>query len=213
MKKLILLFSFISTITSAQTGKEKILVTDMTKIQQINNVSISPDGKRAIYALKTNESNESDKLDFDYRTHLWITDFQTVKQVTRGSESVSGATWSADSKQIAFARNVKKQSQIFIMPLDGGEAFQLTDLKYGASNPQWSPDGTKILFSVSVTFSELMKDSVLNPVKKLPTWSYEKAGFKNNNFLKNNRKIKANPDGNLEEITLPDEKLELIKKG
>ena len=111
MKKLTLLFSFISTITFAQIGKERILVTDMTKLQQVSNVSISPDGKRAIYALKTNEPNESDKLDFDYRTHLWLSDFQTVKQITRGSESVSGATWSADSKQIAFSRNVKKQSQ------------------------------------------------------------------------------------------------------
>ena len=200
MKKLTLLFSFISTITFAQINKEKILVTDMTKLQQVSNVSISPDGKRAIYALKTNEPNESDKLDFDYRTHLWITDFQTVKPITRGAESVSGASWSADSKQVAFARNIKKQSQIFIMPLDGGEAFQLTDLKYGASNPQWSPDGMKILFTVNVTFSELLKDSLLNSSKKLPNWSFEKAGFKNNDFLKINKKVKANPDGNLEEI-------------
>ncbi len=200
MKKLILLFSLISNLTYSQMGKEKILVTDMTKIQQVNSVSIAPDGKRAIYALKTNEPNESDKLDFDYRTYLWITDFQSIKQVTRGTESVSAASWSADSKQIAFARSVKKQSQIFIMPLDGGEAFQLTDLKYGANNPQWSPDGTKILFTVNVAFSELLKDSLLNISKKLPSWSFEKAGFKTNDFLKGNKKIKANPDGNLEEI-------------
>ena len=200
MKRLVLLFSLFLNTTYGQIGKDKILVTDMTKIHQVNNISISPDGKRAIYSLKINEPNESDKLDFDYRTHLWLSDFQTVKQITRGSESVSGATWSADSKQIAFSRNVKKQAQIFIMPLDGGEAFQLTDLKYGANNPQWSPDGTKILFNVNVTFSELLKDSVLNPLKKLPYWSFEKAGFNNNDFLKNNKKIKANPDGNLEEI-------------
>ena len=200
MKKLILLLLFISNMTYAQMGREKISVTDMTKIQQVSNISISPDGKRAIYALKTNEPNETDKLDFDYRTHLWISDFQTLKQITRGTESVAGASWNADSKQIVFARNVKKQSQIFIMPLDGGEALQLTDLKYGATNPQWSPDGSKILFTVNVTFSELLKDSLLNPTKKLPSWSFEKAGFKTNDFLKNNKKVKANPDGNLEEI-------------
>ncbi len=200
MKKLILLFCLITNLLLAQTGKEKILVTDMTKLKTVVNVAISPDGKRAIYALRTNESNETDKLDFDYRSHLWLTDFQGVKQLTRGMESVGGASWSADSKQITFARNVKGKSQIFIMPLDGGEAIQLTDLKYGANNPQYSPDGSKILFTANVTFSELLKDSVLNPTKKLPSWSMEKAGFKSNDFLKTDKKIKANPDGTLEEI-------------
>ena len=200
MKKLFLLFSLIANLTFAQTGKEKVLVTDMTKIKQVTNVAISPDGKRAIYALRTNETNETDKLDFDYRSHLWLTDFQTVKQLTRSTESVGSASWSADSKQIAFTRNVKGKSQIFIMPLDGGEAVQLTDLKYGANNPQYSPDGNKILFSVNVTFSELLKDSLLNPSKKLPSWSVEKAGFKSNDFLKTDKKVKANPDGTLEEI-------------
>lgn len=200
MKKLFLLFCLTANLTFAQTGKEKVLVTDMTKIKQVASVAISPDGKRAIYALRTNETNETDKLDFDYRSHLWLTDFQTVKQLTRGTESVGGASWSADSKQITFTRNVKGKSQIFIMPLDGGEAVQLTDLKYGANNPQYSPDGSKILFSVNVTFSELLKDSVLNPNKKLPSWSVEKAGFKTNDFLKTDKKVKANPDGSLEEI-------------
>ena len=200
MKKLILFFCLITNISLAQTGREKILVTDMTKLKTVASIAISPDGKRAIYALRTNEQNDADKLDFDYRSHLWITDYQGVKQLTRGMESVGGASWSADSKQITFARNVKGKSQIFIMPLDGGEAVQLTDLKYGANNPQFSPDGSKILFTVSVTFSELLKDTVLNPSKKLPSWSMEKAGFKSNDFLKTDKKIKANPDGNLEEI-------------
>jgi dipeptidyl aminopeptidase/acylaminoacyl peptidase len=200
MKKIFLLLCLIANLSFAQTGKEKILVTDMTKLKTVANVAISPDGKRAIYALRTNEQNDADKLDFDYRSHLWIADYQGVKQLTRGMESVSGASWSADSKQITFARNVKGKSQIFIMPLDGGEAVQLTDLKYGANNPQYSPDGSKILFSVNVTFSELLKDTVLNPTKKLPSWSMEKAGFKSNNFLKTDKKIKANPDGTLEEI-------------
>ena len=199
-KTLLLLVLTFSHVAFSQKGKEKILVTDMTKIKQVASVSIAPDGKKAIYALRTNESNETDKLDFDYRSHLWLTDFQTVKQLTRGTESVGSATWSADSKQIAFSRNVKGKSQIFLMPLDGGEAFQLTDFKYGASNPQWSPDGSKILFSINVTFSDLLKDSLINPSKKLPSWSIEKAGFKSNDFLKTDKKVKANPNGSIEEI-------------
>lgn len=200
MKKILSIFLLFANLSFAQNAKEKVLVTDMTKIKQVGNVSISPDGTKAIYALRTNESNETDKLDFDYRSHLWLTDFQSVKQLTRGTENVGAATWSADSKQIAFSRNVKGKSQIFIMPLDGGEAFQLTDFKYSTGSPSWSPDDSKILFSINVSFSDLLKDSLLNPTKKLPSWSFEKAGFSNNNFLKPDKKVKANPNGSIEEI-------------
>lgn len=104
---------------------------------------------------------------------MFLTDFQTVRQITRGAESVASASWSPDSKQIAFARNIKGKSQIFVMPLDGGEAFQLTDSKYGTSNPNWSKDGSKISFGVSLSLTELLKDSVLNPSKGVPAWSLE----------------------------------------
>lgn len=184
----------------AQTGKEKVVVTDLTRIKQIGSISVAPDGKKAIYSLRTSEVSEENKLEYDYRSHLYLTDFQTVRQITRGLESVSNASWSPDSKQLAFARNIKGKSQIFVMPLDGGEAFQLTDSKYGASNPNWSKDGSKISFSVSLSLTELLKDSVLNPQKGVPTWSLEKPGFKNNEFLKPTKGVKANPDGTIEEI-------------
>jgi dipeptidyl aminopeptidase/acylaminoacyl peptidase len=200
IKKISVVLLVLSNSIFAQTGKDKVLVTDMTKIKQVGAVSIAPDGKKAIYALRTNEISEDNKGEYDYRSHLWLTDFQSTKQLTRGTESVGGASWSPDGKQITFARGVKGKSQIFVMPLDGGEAFQLTDLKQGASNPTFSPDGSKILFSVGVSLSEMLKDTLLNPSKSLPSWSFEKAGFKNNNFLKGDKKVKANPDGNLEEI-------------
>jgi dipeptidyl aminopeptidase/acylaminoacyl peptidase len=184
----------------AQNGTDKVLVTDMNKIKTIGSVNLSPDGKKVIYSVRTDEPSEENKLEFDYRSHIWVSDFQTNKQLTRGLESVGSAAWSPDGKQIAFARGVKGKSQIFIMPLDGGEAFQLTDLKQGASNPSWSPDGTKILFSVGTTVNEMLKDTLLNPSKALPSWSFEKAGFKDNTFLKADKKVKPNPDGSLAEI-------------
>jgi dipeptidyl aminopeptidase/acylaminoacyl peptidase len=200
MKNLIILFLCIAHATFAQTGKEKVLVTDMTKIKQITNIAIAPDGKKAIYTLRTTEPNAESALEYDYKAHLFLTDFQTVKQLTRGSESVGSGTWSPDSKHIAFARTVKGKSQIFVMPLDGGEAFQLTDIKYGAANPNWSKDGSKITFSINIGLLELLKDSILNPNKGVPTWSMEKPGFKNNDFLKPNKDIKPNPNGNIDEI-------------
>lgn len=193
-------FILISVCSFSQT-KEKIVASDLSRIKQVGNVAISPDGKRAIYTLTMLEPT-SEALEYEYRTHLWLVDFETKtppRAITRGTESASQATWSPDGKSVGFVRGVKGKSQIFIMPLDGGEAWQLTDYKHGASGPQFSPDGRQILFSTTPTFSVLMTDSTLNPTKMGPAWSLEKAGFAKNEFLKKNT-AKPNPDGTIEEI-------------
>jgi dipeptidyl aminopeptidase/acylaminoacyl peptidase len=214
MKKfnIILSLLFVAIHVFSQTEKTKILVTDLLKIKQIGNIKVSPDGKSAIYTLKTIEQNTDNSLEYDYRTHLWITDFNTTRQLTQGSESVSQMTWAADSKKIAFLRNTKGKSQVFIMPLNGGEGLQITDYKYSIGNINWSPDGTKILFTASVGLNDLLADSLLNPTKSLPKWPFEKPGFENNANLVQNKNTKANPDGTLEEIRAYLSKNETDKK-
>ena len=187
----------------AQNGTQKITVSDIAKVKQITSVVASPDGKKAIYTLKTIEPNADNKLEYDYRTHLYLVDFQTNKTpfaLTRGSESISSPAFSPDGKSVAFVRAVKGKGQIFILPLDGGEAWQLTDETYGAGSPKFSPDGSKILFSFSASLTALLADTVLNPLHNTPTWSMEKPGFPKNEFLNRDKKIKGNPDGSIEEI-------------
>ncbi len=203
MKKLLpLLLILCFSGVYAQNGTEKIKVTDLTKIKQITGVTMSPDGKQAIYSLQTIEPSEENKLEYDYRTHLWLTDFANPpKPLTRGVESVRQPSFSPDGGKIVFARTIKGKSQLFVMPLNGGEAYQLTEWKYGAGNPAWSPDGKYIVFSAGMSLTELLKDSLMNPLKGFPSWSIEKPGFKTNDFLSpTSAKVKPNPDGSIEEI-------------
>jgi len=198
-----LIFCCVASFVIAQNGTQKIQVSDLTRIKQVMSVSTSPDGSKALYTLRTIEPNADNKLEYDYRNHLYLVDLQanaTPKALTRGAESVSGGVFAPDGKSIAFVRAVKGKSQVFIMPLDGGESWQLTDVSYGASNPRFSPDGRKILFSISLNLSTLLNDTILNPGRGVPTWSLEKPGFPKNEFLNRDKKIKPNPDGNLEEI-------------
>lgn len=135
--RLILTLLFISNFIFAQTNSQKVLVSDLTRIKQIVSIVASPDGKKAVYGLRTIETNADNALEYDYRTHLYLIDLQagsTPKALTRGTESASQATFSPDGKTIAFVRATKGKGQIFIMPLDGGEAWQLTNSKYGAGN-------------------------------------------------------------------------------
>src|SRR6185436_3027133 len=104
-----------------------------------------------------------------------------------------------DGKTLAFVRNADGKQQIFTLSMDGGEAVQLTKYKYGATAPRWSSDGKKILFAASIPMRDLLKDSSVNPGRKLPVWPSERPGYSNNEYL-HESKTKPNPDGNMDEI-------------
>lgn len=186
-----------------QQKKELIQVTDLLKIRTVGDVELSKDGQNAVFTVKSIIKNPENALDYDYDTQLWITKTSknsTPRQLTFGKEGSSSAVFSPDGKQIAFTRNVKGKSQIFLFKIDeGGEAVQLTNSKYGANNPKWSPNGKQLLFTASLLIDELVKDSILNPKKELPLWSFEKPGFAANENL-NVNKTKADPNGNIDAI-------------
>jgi dipeptidyl aminopeptidase/acylaminoacyl peptidase len=56
------------------------------------------------------------------------------------------ASWSSTGR-IAFISNQTGTSQLYTMNANGGELRQITSLSTGATDPSWSPDGTKIAFA------------------------------------------------------------------
>jgi len=184
----------------------RVLVSDLTRIKQVGGIQLSPKSSpgqlQALYTLITTEPTPDQPLEYDYRTHIYLTNGQPgdSKALTRGAESARQPVWSPDGKQIAFVRTVRGKSQVFVMPVSGGEAYQLTSLAYGAGSPVFSPDGKRILFSSSVSFTELMADSTLNPGRGGPLWSLEKPGMSTADLLPKKDAPKANPDGSLAEI-------------
>lgn len=201
-KLMVFLIIFLPAIVSfSQNGKEPVKVTDMLKIKSIAGVNMSKDGSKAVFTVTSIEPDGDNKLEHKYVNHVWMvnTDGHSYPKQLTAKENSSQPVFSPDGKQIAFVRSVDGKSQIFLLPLDGGEAMQLTKNKYGAGSPKWSPDGKQILFAASIPFKELLKDSLLNPNKEIPKWPFEKPGFDKNQQLTPTG-AKADPDGSLEEI-------------
>jgi len=201
MKKTIF-FLLWSVVAFAQAPSSKITVTDMTKIKQVASLVVSPDQKRVVYEVRSVDVADPAAWEYEYRTHLHSLDVATgaSKPLTRGKVSASQAFFAPDGKSLYFVRSEQGKSTLFHMPLDGGEAQALFSSSRGLGSPKMSPDGKHVVFSVSISLPELLKDSVLNPTKLLPSWSLEKPGFASNDFLQTPKGVKANPDGSLAEI-------------
>lgn len=185
----------------------------MLKIKTAGSVTLNNDGSKAVFTLTSIEPDDT-KTDYRYVTQLWMisTDGASApKQLTSSKDGSSQPVWSPDGKQIAFVRAVDAKPQIFLLPIDGGEAIQLTYSKSGAANPKWTPDGKQIIFSSGISLTDLLKDSVLNPTHAIPSWNFEKPGFTKNENLKFSS-AKPNPDGSIEEVRAYLSKDEIDKK-
>jgi dipeptidyl aminopeptidase/acylaminoacyl peptidase len=193
--------ALLSTFAYGQSGNEPVKVTDMLKIQTLNGVTLSHDGRQAAFTVTKIEPDAESKGDYKYVNHIYVVtaDGSSSPKELTVKEGASQAVWSPDDKQLAFVRAVDGRPQVFILSMDGGEPVQFTHFKYGAGTPKWSPDGKYILFSSNLRLQDLLKDTMLNPGHAVPAWSYEAPGFKGNENLAPNH-ARADPDGGMDEI-------------
>jgi dipeptidyl aminopeptidase/acylaminoacyl peptidase len=116
-------------------------------------VVISADGKYAAYTVtSTDWTNNS------YDSEIWLyREGESPFQLTRTSKgSSSAARFTPDSKYISFLADRGDKTQIYLIPVTGGEAFAITKDEDGIGSYEWSPDGKYI--AVTKTEPDSKKD-------------------------------------------------------
>ncbi len=68
----------------------------------------------------------------------------------RSDADDSSPAWSADGTRLAFLSDRDGSSQVWVIPVDGGEAKKITDIPTDVSSFVWSPDGRTIALVSSV---------------------------------------------------------------
>ncbi|MCE7053173.1 S9 family peptidase [Algoriphagus sp. AGSA1] len=141
--------------------KKPIQLSDLINIVTVSDPEVVQDGKQVLFVKSLIDSTKEDG--YSYKSQLVLMDLQNpdeIKILNRPATNLSNYTVSPDGKKLAFAREWEGKSQIWILPLDGGEAQVLTSGENGASGPVWSPDSKKILYSVSVPLWAIEGDPV-----------------------------------------------------
>jgi dipeptidyl aminopeptidase/acylaminoacyl peptidase len=137
-------------------------IDDLYAIRLVSEPAISPDGRRVAWVVTTMDRDAD-----TYTAALWIADLDgaNARQLTSGAHRDTAPQWAPDGRSIAFVSNrpgktsggsdgdkdkeAKPVSQIWTIPVDGGEARQVTTHPNGASSPSWSPDSRRIAFVAS----------------------------------------------------------------
>src|SRR5262245_29848353 len=112
----------------ADAAKRPMVEQDLYRFVWVADPQISPDGSRVAFVRVAIDSAAD-----EYRTAIWITETSggAPRALTTGPRD-GQPRWSPDGRTLAFVRaGGDGPVQIYLLPMMGGEATQLTRLKGG----------------------------------------------------------------------------------
>jgi dipeptidyl aminopeptidase/acylaminoacyl peptidase len=122
-------------------------VHDMLAMDRISDPRVSPDGKLVVFTVSvTDLENNRRRSDL----YLAATDGSWTRRLTTHEASDSQGRWSPDGRWVYFVSSRSGSAQVWRIPVDGGEAVQVTHLPLDVDALEVSPDGTFLVFSMMV---------------------------------------------------------------
>ena len=131
----------------APATKRPFSLPDLYRVAGVGEPALAPDGKTVVYAVTTGDVKAGKRT-----TALWRvdTDGKNVRRLTFPEGADTSPAFSPDGKTIAFVSTRSGDPQLYLLPVDGGEAEKKTDVPSGIAGPRFSTDGTKVVFTAEV---------------------------------------------------------------
>src|SRR5579863_3928644 len=130
----------LATIALAATLGEN----DYRSLAALSSPAISADGKRAVtivsHVVWDEDRRDDDLVMIDVATHA-------TRTLTYHRKDLSEPAFSPDGTRLAFiSSGAGDKDQVFVMPLDGGDARPVTNAKSDVEEFAWRPDGRALAY-------------------------------------------------------------------
>ncbi|RMG55365.1 MAG: S9 family peptidase [Acidobacteria bacterium] len=147
--RLLLLVSLSFAITEVALAQQThpFSVHDLLAMDRISDPQVSPDGRHIVFVISSTDLEANRR-----RTDLWLVnvDGSGLRRLTSHPAGDFNPRWAPDGKFIWFLSTRSGSSQVWRIPVDGGEAEQVTDLPLDVGNLIVSPDGSQLAFTMEV---------------------------------------------------------------
>jgi len=147
--RLLVMGAAIAAATSAVAAPRGLTIEDLASMDRVGSPALSPDANRVVYTVRSTNMEKNRGI-----TQLWMIDLRAAKpspvQLTQHDSSSHDPEWSANGDAVYFLSGRSGSSQVWRLPLSGGEAVKITDTPVDVEAFHVSPKGDRIALSFAV---------------------------------------------------------------
>ena len=147
---IVLLFASSAAGQAASPESKRFDFESSQKLVRLSDPQISPDGKSIVVVVARANYEEN-----RWESELVLVDVATGAQrvLTQARPTAAQPRWSPSGDRLAFVAMAmtgkENKAQVFVLPMNGGEAKRLTSVPNGVQYYSWKPDGQEIAFVTS----------------------------------------------------------------
>ncbi len=151
--KLLLLITLLYPCGAMSQTRRGVTPEDYFRFENVGDPHISPDGSSVVFTITRVDVQSNRRV-----SEIWLVPTggdSAPRRLTTGASS-SRPRWSPDGNGIAFLSvrpqveprkgdsQTNAETQVYLLPIQGGECRRLTSLRGGVTDFAWSPDGAKL---------------------------------------------------------------------